>query len=93
MGSRRYRGAESSKKQDTETSLYFVPDTGTYSQLVKPSLNSASSPVALSNTDGWDPALTLGWANRGIGSTKIISVKDTLMSNIHLTGVKLAGGW
>ena len=94
MGSRRNRAAGNSKKRDTDATVHFVPDTGTYSQLIKPSLNSARSPIAaFTDTDDWDPALTLGWSNRGIGSNKVMSVQDTLMSNAHLTGVKLAGEW
>ena len=61
----------------------------TYSQLIKPALNSASSPF--SPGDDWDPSLTLGWSNRGIGSSKIGVLRDTLLANAHLTGVKLAG--
>jgi hypothetical protein len=91
MVSRRSWGAGSSKQRHTMTAERFVPDSGTYTQLIKPSLNSACSPIAFWDADDWEPSLTLGWSNRGIGSSKISSVRDTLLSNVHLTGVRLAG--
>ncbi|GAX72927.1 hypothetical protein CEUSTIGMA_g382.t1 [Chlamydomonas eustigma] len=63
----------------------------TYSQLVKPALNSASAPFTLGDAEEWDPELTLGWSNRGIGDKKMGVLRDTLLSNTHLTGIKLAG--
>jgi hypothetical protein len=63
----------------------------TYSQLVKPALNSASAPFSLGDAEDWDPDLTLGWSNRGIGDKKMGVLRDTLLSNTHLTGIKLAG--
>ncbi|GAX83706.1 hypothetical protein CEUSTIGMA_g11131.t1 [Chlamydomonas eustigma] len=64
---------------------------GTYSRLLKPALNSASGPVNFGQDEDWDPELTLGWSNRGLGDKKMGVLKDTIMGNPHLSGIKLAG--
>lgn len=64
---------------------------GTYSHLIKPALNSAATPFSFGDAEEWDPALTLSWSNRGIGSAKMGALRDTLLANTHLTGVKMAG--
>ena len=64
---------------------------GTYSHLIKPALNSAATPFSFGDADEWDPTLTLSWSNRGIGASKMGVLRDTLLANTHLTGVKMAG--
>lgn len=42
---------------------------------------------------GWDPSNTLSWGSRGLGPAKMVTLRDTLLQNTHLTGIQLGGGY
>ena len=67
-------------------------EKATYSHLVKSTLGTPLSPFIMPGAEAWDPAVTLGWSNRGISSKKLKQLQDMLLQNTFLTGLQLAGG-
>ncbi len=66
---RTLREAESFREGKSGGPQLMGKDNGlsTYSLLVKPALNSASTPFSFGDAEEWDPDVTLGWSNRGQG--------------------------